>query len=77
MKHHGLGVLLDDPKYGTHLRAILRLSVIMTDMKRHDEFLVTFKALTEGEMTPICLRQVIICQAILKNADISNPVSTI
>ena len=40
----------------------------------HQDFMLRFKRMLEGESTTLCSRQTIICQAILKNADISNPV---
>ncbi|KAF8155586.1 hypothetical protein B0H34DRAFT_659703 [Crassisporium funariophilum] len=73
MKHHGLGVLLDDPKHGSHFRKILWQSVLATDMGVHEAFMQRFKKLIDGESASLCYRQVTVCQAILKNADISNP----
>ena len=74
MRHHGLGVLLDDPVNGKHIREMLRSSVIFTDMGIHKDFMAQFKRLIDGEAGTINQRQTIICQALLKNADISNPV---
>ncbi|KAF8815738.1 HD-domain/PDEase-like protein [Phlegmacium glaucopus] len=73
MRHHGLGVLLDDPHFGTCTRRILLYTVLATDMGVHQDFMLQFKRMVEGEVTSLCRRQTIICQAILKNADISNP----
>ncbi|KAF9528361.1 hypothetical protein CPB83DRAFT_766981, partial [Crepidotus variabilis] len=73
MRHHGLGILLDDPKHGYHVRDILRSSVIATDMGVHKDFMARFQRTAEGELGTICQRQTIVCQALLKNADISNP----
>ncbi|KDR79952.1 hypothetical protein GALMADRAFT_37977, partial [Galerina marginata CBS 339.88] len=73
MRVHGFAVLLDDPQHGAHLRKILLQSVLATDMGVHKEFMERLQAVVDGEMGSICLRQVVLCQAILKNADISNP----
>ncbi|KIM46927.1 hypothetical protein M413DRAFT_63747, partial [Hebeloma cylindrosporum] len=73
MKHHGLGVLLDDPLHGNHLKKILLQTVLATDMGVHNDFMIRLKQVADGEAGSICMRQIIICQAILKNADISNP----
>ena len=74
MKHHGLTVLLDDPQHGHNLRKLLQKSVLATDMGVHKDFMDRMERVVEGESGPLCYRQIIICQAILKNADISNPV---
>lgn len=74
MKHHGLGALLDDPTHGHHLRRILQQTVLATDMGVHKEFMERMQRMLDGERASLCYRQIIICQAILKNADISNPV---
>lgn len=71
MRHHGFGVLLDDPR--TCFRKMLLYTVLATDMGVHQDFMLRFKRMVGGEATPLCSRQTIICQAILKNADISNP----
>ncbi|KAF8183132.1 hypothetical protein BJ912DRAFT_906054 [Pholiota molesta] len=73
MKQNGLGALLDDPTHGHHLRKILQQTVLATDMGVHKEFMERMQRMLDGERTSICYRQIIICQAILKNADISNP----
>jgi len=74
MRYHGFGVLLDDPSRGVCLRRILLFSVLATDMGVHQDFMLRFKRMLDGESTSLCGRQTIICEAILKNADISNPV---
>jgi len=75
MRYHGLGVLLDDPQHGNHMRKVLVQSVLATDMGIHNDFMIKLKAVIDGEKGSLCMRQIILCQAILKNADISNPVS--
>lgn len=74
MRHQGLGVLLDDPLNGNHLKKVLLQSVLATDMGIHADFMLRLKQVADGESGSLCMRQTIICQAILKNADISNPV---
>ena len=74
MRYHGLGVLLDDPYDGPCLRRILLFSVLATDMGVHQDFMMRFRRMLDGESTSLCARQTLICEAILKNADISNPV---
>lgn len=76
MRHHGLGALLDRPNDGVHVRKLLWQTVLATDMSVHDDFMARFeKALSPGESDSLCYRQILICQAIMKCADISNPVS--
>ena len=77
MRYHGFGVLLDNSYDGPCLRRILLLSVLATDMGVHQDFMLRFKRMLEGESTSLCARQTLICEAILKNADISNPVRPI
>lgn len=74
MRHNGLGAMLDDPKHGVHFRKLLWESVIATDMGVHKNFMERFKDLVDGEAGTLSLRQILVCQALLKNADISNPV---
>ncbi|KAF8869923.1 hypothetical protein CPB84DRAFT_1648634, partial [Gymnopilus junonius] len=77
MRYHGFGVLLDDPLHGKHLRKLVHKSVLATDMGVHGKFMETLKSVVDGEQMSVCERQIVLCQAILKNADISNPVSTL
>lgn len=77
MRNNGLGILLDDPLHGNHVREVLRSSVLFTDMGVHNDFMAQFKKIIDGEAGTLCQRQTMICQAILKNADISNPVCSL
>lgn len=45
-----------------------------TDMSVHPDFMKSFQHLISGVDGSICTRQILICQAIMKCADISNPV---
>ncbi|KAF9558068.1 HD-domain/PDEase-like protein, partial [Agrocybe pediades] len=73
MRHHGFGVLLDDAQHGNHMKKVLVQSVLATDMGIHNDFMLKLKGVVEGEIGSLCMRQIVLCQAILKNADISNP----
>lgn len=77
MRLHGLGAFLDKPGYGTHNRRLLWETVLVTDMTLHGQFMDSFKKLLTPELVPLHLRQILTCQAIIKCADISNPVSSI
>lgn len=75
MRNHGMGILLDSPAHGFRVRRILLETVLATDMSVHDVFMNRLRGITKGENITICRRQITVCQAILKCADISNPVS--
>lgn len=75
MRYHGLGPLLDDAIHGSHFRKLLWNTVLATDMSVHSDFMRRFEEAIDNHEGALYTRQVIICQAILKNADISNPVS--
>ena len=74
MRYHGMGTLLDHPTRGARFRRVLCETVLATDMSVHTKFMNEFGALTDGENGPIYHRQILICQALMKCADISNPV---
>ena len=57
-----------------HLRKLLKEAVLATDMGVHAEFMGRLQSVVRGEQMSLCARQVVLCQALLKNADISNPV---
>ncbi|EAU89427.2 high-affinity phosphodiesterase [Coprinopsis cinerea okayama7 len=73
MRHHGLGVLLDDPQEGVNFRKLLSKTVLATDMSVHEDFMQRFQDELDGRPTELAVRRVLISQALLKNADISNP----
>lgn len=70
---------------GTLFRKILKSSVLATDMGVHQTFMKNFEEILDGTdeasngmvrwQSTKCERQAFICQLLLKNADISNPVS--
>ncbi|KZT23622.1 HD-domain/PDEase-like protein [Neolentinus lepideus HHB14362 ss-1] len=73
MRHHGLGHLLDRPIRGPALRRLLLQTVLATDMSVHFEFMDLFKDLLAGKESDARRRKVLVCQALIKCADISNP----
>ena len=75
MRHHGLGTLLDRPKSGPMFRKLLSMTILATDMSVHNEFMRCYKEMVESG-TPIdpFRQKVLVCQALIKCADISNPV---
>ncbi|EEB92122.1 hypothetical protein MPER_09418, partial [Moniliophthora perniciosa FA553] len=76
MRHHGLGPLLDDPvdDSGQRTRKLLSETVLATDMSVHKTFMENFRSLLDRTQDfELCRRQLLICQAIIKCADISNP----
>lgn len=74
MRHHGLGSLLDRPNSGRHFRKVLYGIVLATDMCVHYDFMRDFKLLVAGREYSLPQRQLLLCQAMIKCSDISNPV---
>ena len=74
IRHHGLGNLLDRPN-GQVFRKMLAAIVLATDMGVHFKFMQDFGLLVEGRDYPLSRRKLLVCQALIKCADISNPVS--
>lgn len=74
IRHHGLGNLLDRPN-GQVFRKMLAGIVLATDMNVHFEFMKNFGLLVTGKDYPLSRRKLLLCQALIKCADISNPVS--
>ncbi|TRM62334.1 hypothetical protein BD626DRAFT_548700 [Schizophyllum amplum] len=73
MRQHGLGVLLDHPTDGARIRRLLWETVMATDMSVHAEFMKNFSVLVASRDATRARRQTLVCQAIMKCADISNP----
>ncbi|KAF9078696.1 hypothetical protein BDP27DRAFT_1281431 [Rhodocollybia butyracea] len=81
MRHYGLGPLLDDN--GTRsVKKLLSETVLATDMSVHGTFMQNFRTLVDDSKArqgktetddPLWRRQVLLCQGIMKCADISNP----
>lgn len=74
IRHHGLGSLLDRPNGGQVFRKTLAGIVLATDMSVHFEFMKNFGLLVAGKDYPLSHRKLLLCQALIKCADISNPV---
>lgn len=74
MRVNGMGELLDRPQSGIHVRKLLSAVVLATDMSVHFEFMKNFGLLVEGVDSLPADRTTLVCQALIKCADISNPV---
>ncbi|CCL98761.1 uncharacterized protein FIBRA_00766 [Fibroporia radiculosa] len=77
MRHNGLGSLLDRPNSGPLFRKLLLGTVLATDLSLHQEFMTNFADLVAGGEVGEHKRKVLLCQALIKCADISNPVSAL
>ncbi|EIN11232.1 HD-domain/PDEase-like protein [Punctularia strigosozonata HHB-11173 SS5] len=74
MRRHGLGHLLDHPASGSYFRELLLKTVLATDMSVHGDFMRRFKQLSDGDLhVNEQEEKILICQAVVKCADISNP----
>ncbi|KAI0725328.1 HD-domain/PDEase-like protein [Fomitopsis betulina] len=73
MRHNGLASLLDRPGSGQAMRKLLLGTVLATDMSVHAEFMANFQELVAGHDVGEHKRRVLVCQALIKCADISNP----
>ncbi|OSX60788.1 hypothetical protein POSPLADRAFT_1070404 [Postia placenta MAD-698-R-SB12] len=73
MRHNGLGSLLDRPHRGAAFRRLLLGTVLATDLSLHGEFMDGFRALLEGNPLDEQACKILLCQALIKCADISNP----
>lgn len=74
MRHHGLGTLLDRPESGSCFRKLLAMTVLATDMGIHADFMARFKEMVSGAPVDRFTQKILVCQALIKCADISNPV---
>ncbi|KAI0716394.1 HD-domain/PDEase-like protein [Earliella scabrosa] len=73
MRHNNLGVLLDRSTSGPSFRKLLLGTVLATDMGVHFDFMAEFRNLLNGADFPELKRRILVCQALIKCADISNP----
>ncbi|TFK91193.1 HD-domain/PDEase-like protein [Polyporus arcularius HHB13444] len=73
MRHNNLGFLLDRLPSGSSFRKLLLGAVLATDMGVHFDFMSEFRSLVAGADFPELKRRILVCQAIIKCADISNP----
>ena len=75
MKQHGLAHLLSNAHF-PNFRKLLLETVLSTDMGVHSQFMQKLGELMENPQTfNIVQARILICQALIKCADISNPVS--
>lgn len=73
MRYHGLGTLLDRPQTGPSFRKLLYKTLLATDLSIHRDFMNDFDSMVKGEDVEDARMKVLICQALIKCADISNP----
>ena len=76
MRHNNLGFLLDRVPTGPSFRKLLLGTILATDMGVHFDFMTDFRSLLDGADFPELKRRILVCQALIKCADISNPVGT-
>ena len=76
MRYNGLGDLLDRHYSGVRVRKLLSAAVLATDMSVHFDFMKSFASLVNGTGVSLAERTTLMCQALIKCADISNPVGT-
>ena len=74
MRHNGIGDLLDRPHSGVRVRKLLSATVLATDMSVHFDFMKNFASLVEENNCSLIEKSTLMCQALIKCADISNPV---
>lgn len=83
LKIHGFGHLLEESEHGlgTDFRQVLLTSVLVTDMSRHFPFVEKLTQMGERmklngyKSTEVKEDRLVICSALMKCGDISNPVS--
>jgi hypothetical protein len=75
MRYHGLSNILARPSTGAFFRELLAKTVLATDMSLHFKFMADFGALADGAKVNQSQQKILICQALMKCSDISNPVS--
>ncbi|KAH8105589.1 hypothetical protein DFH11DRAFT_1481780, partial [Phellopilus nigrolimitatus] len=74
MKRHGLAHLIDQSLAGMQFRRLLLDTVLATNMGVHMEFMQRFARLMENPQDfDITQARILLCQALIKCADISNP----
>ena len=77
MRYHGMSHLLEQTSGGVTFRKMLVETVLATDMSVHVDFMRRFEemvAIGRGPDADVGNRRVLLCQALIKCADISNPV---
>jgi hypothetical protein len=74
LRRQGFGFLLDNPHSTPHFRKLLAETVLATDMRVHAQFMGRFQGIVDGAEVDHWTMRVLVCQALIKAADISNPV---
>lgn len=72
-QHTGFRHLLDHPEHGLLIRNLVNYSVMATDMGVHDAFVKRFGGALASR-GGLMERRILVCQGLIKCADISNPV---
>ncbi|VDC07934.1 unnamed protein product [Peniophora sp. CBMAI 1063] len=73
LRKQGFGRLLDTPNTKHSFRKLLHQTVLATDMRVHNVFMEGFRDLVNGKVTDDWAKRVLVSQALIKCADISNP----
>ncbi|KAI9463022.1 hypothetical protein F5148DRAFT_1300007 [Russula earlei] len=73
LRRQGFGFLLDNAHSTPHFRKLLAETVLATDMRVHSQFMKRFQQLIDGAEVDQWTKRVLVCQALIKAADISNP----
>jgi hypothetical protein len=73
LRRQGFGFLLDNSHSTPHFRKLLSETVLATDMRVHSQFMGRFQRMVDGAEEDPWTRRVLVCQALIKAADISNP----
>jgi hypothetical protein len=74
LRRQGFGFLLDNLHSAPHFRKLLAETVLATDMRVHSQFMERFRQIVDGAEVDHWTKRVLVCQALIKAADISNPV---
>ncbi|KAH9994701.1 hypothetical protein BJV77DRAFT_994294 [Russula vinacea] len=72
LRRQGFGFLLDNLST-PHFRKLLAETVLATDMRVHSQFMERFQQIVDGAEVDHWTKRVLVCQALIKAADISNP----
>ncbi|KAF8268909.1 hypothetical protein EI94DRAFT_1575888 [Lactarius quietus] len=73
LRRQGFGFLLDNSHSAPQFRKLLAETVLATDMRVHSQFMGRFQGIVDGAETDHWTMRVLVCQALIKAADISNP----
>ncbi|KAI0295745.1 hypothetical protein BC826DRAFT_269564 [Russula brevipes] len=73
LRRQGFGFLLDSSHSTLHFRKLLAETVLATDMRVHTQFMHRFQQIVNGAEVDHWTKRVLVCQALIKAADISNP----